>query len=782
MREQANNPLTPKAPGKSAESAPTPADDLTTADPGDDGGASELPPAFDFLAPDDAGGLGRLGPYRVLEVLGHGGMGIVFLAEDPALHRQVALKVMLPDMAQKAAARERFLREARATAQIEHDHIVTIYQVGEDRGIPYLAMQLLRGMSLEDWLRQGNRPTIRQAARIAREAALGLAAAHARGLIHRDIKPANLWLEDRGAGAGGRDPSVTTIRVKILDFGLARPAESDTQLTRLGTILGTPSYMSPEQARGKDLDARSDLFSVGCVLYRLLAGVLPFTGPDAFAVMYELVNTSPRPLRELNPEVPAPLAELVDRLLAKEPERRPATARAAAEALQAIERELGSRGAAGASAAIVTTPVAKKRSAAPTQSAKPATAARKLAATAAVQKPPSRRALLIGLAGALGVVLMSCLSCSLLPFLFNRGTTVADGNKGETRDGRPPPPDKPPSDKPPPGVTTPVLARAPFGEDQAKSLQEQWAAFVKCPAHEVNPLGIKLVLLPPGEFDMGSSEDDFQKHVQKFGKILVDSPSRRPVGEGPVHKVRITRPFLMASTEVTVGQFRTFVSDQKYQTEAEKNGSGGTGLIESNKFGKGGFKGFPGGGEHKEVRKPEFTWQRPGFIVADTQPVCNVSWQDADAFCRWLSSREKRTYRLPTEAEWEYACRAGTTSPWSTGESASAKGNLAMWTQNNSKNTIHPVAQWPANPFGLHDMHGNVSEWCADFFNLDFYPTAAAENPEDSADRGKGHTIRGGSFHQAPMMARSAHRAGGTAASVQTGFRVVCEIPTLPAK
>jgi formylglycine-generating enzyme required for sulfatase activity len=249
-----------------------------------------------------------------------------------------------------------------------------------------------------------------------------------------------------------------------------------------------------------------------------------------------------------------------------------------------------------------------------------------------------------------------------------------------------------------------------------------------------------------------------------------------------VHKVRITRPFQMASTEVTVAQFRAFVNEQKYQTEAEKNGSGGTALVE-NKFGKGGFKGFPGGGsEHKETRKPEFNWQRPGFPVADAQPVCNVSWQDADAFCHWLSAREKRTYRLPTEAEWEYACRAGTTAPWSTGESASAKGNLAMWTQNNSKNTLHPVAQWPVNQFGLHDMHGNVAEWCADFFDVDYYAASPPENPNGPADRGKGHAIRGGSFHQAVVMARSAHRVGGTAPSVQVGFRVVCELPALPTK
>jgi serine/threonine protein kinase len=231
--------------------------------------------------------MGRLGPYRVVKVMGAGGMGVVFLAEDPALHREVALKVMLPDRAQKPGARERFLREARAAAQIQHDNIVTIYHVGEDRGVPYMAMQLLKGTSVEDWLAAGNRPTLRHTLRIARETAQGLAAAHSRGLIHRDIKPANLWLEDRSTGRfGRRDRSV---RVKILDFGLARAASDEMHLTQQGHVLGTPSYMSPEQARGKPIDARSDLFGLGCVLYRLLTGALPFIAPETLAVLYAIL-------------------------------------------------------------------------------------------------------------------------------------------------------------------------------------------------------------------------------------------------------------------------------------------------------------------------------------------------------------------------------------------------------------------------------------------------------------------------------------------------------------
>ena len=194
---------------------------------------------YDFLSPaQEAGELGRLGSYRVLRVLCHGGMGVVYQAEDIHLKRTVAIKAMLPRLATSETARKRFVREAQATAAIKHDHIVTIHQVGEDRGIPFLAMEFLEGMSLDDYLKKGRPPTLGQILRVGREVALGLAAAHERGLIHRDIKPANIWLEaPRG-------------RAKILDFGLARSVGSDANLTQSGVIVGTPAYMAPEQAKG----------------------------------------------------------------------------------------------------------------------------------------------------------------------------------------------------------------------------------------------------------------------------------------------------------------------------------------------------------------------------------------------------------------------------------------------------------------------------------------------------------------------------------------------------
>ncbi len=284
-----------------------------------------------FLAPAQAPDeIGRLGPYRVLKVLGAGGMGVVFRAEDPQLERLVALKAMLPDLAANESARQRFLREARAAAKLKHDHIVTIHQVGEDRGAPFLAMEFLDGEALEDRIKREGKLPLAEVTRIGREIAEGLEAAHEHGLIHRDIKPGNVWLERKRGEPGA---SATGGRVKILDFGLARSANEDVHLTQSGAIVGTPAYMPPEQARGEAVDGRCDLYSLGCVLYRLCTGQLPFKGENTMSLLLALATEQPKSVRELNADVPPALADLIMRLLAKDAAQRPATAREVADAL-----------------------------------------------------------------------------------------------------------------------------------------------------------------------------------------------------------------------------------------------------------------------------------------------------------------------------------------------------------------------------------------------------------------------------------------------------------------
>jgi serine/threonine protein kinase/Leucine-rich repeat (LRR) protein len=298
--------------------------------PSADAAPAEADPSrYEFLAPTERPDeLGRLGGYRVLKVLGSGGMGIVFQAEDVHLRRSVALKVLKPLAADNSGAKMRFLREARSAASLEHENVISIYQVGEERGVPFLAMPLLKGTTLEQRLGQPGLLTVPEVVQVGRQISSALAAAHERNVIHRDIKPANIFLELVSPG---------TTRVKILDFGLARAAADDVALTQSGVQVGTPGYMSPEQARGEKVDYRSDLFSLGVVLYRMCTGKLPFLGANSMALLTALAVDQPRPVRERNPAVPPALAELIMQLLAKDPAARPASAAAVARRLADLE-------------------------------------------------------------------------------------------------------------------------------------------------------------------------------------------------------------------------------------------------------------------------------------------------------------------------------------------------------------------------------------------------------------------------------------------------------------
>lgn len=275
----------------------------------------------------------RFGRFQILRELGRGGCGIVYLALDRMLRREVVLKVLRPELLSNAEMRKRFLREAQAAAAIEHDHIVTIYQVGEEQGVPFLAMQYLRGETLEERVRREGSLPPPEVLRIGREIATGLGAAHRRGLIHRDIKPANIWLEEKESPYGGMD--TTASRVKILDFGMVHTEDGSPALTMTGAMLGTPAYMAPEQARGSGMDHRGDQFSLGCVLYRLSTGQYPFRGTNSFTVLESIVSHAPPSPRELKREIPHALSDLVMKLLAKQPEARFATMTEVLAALEA---------------------------------------------------------------------------------------------------------------------------------------------------------------------------------------------------------------------------------------------------------------------------------------------------------------------------------------------------------------------------------------------------------------------------------------------------------------
>ena len=214
-------------------------------------------------------------------------------------------------------------------ASIKSEHVVTVWETGVAQGVPFLAMEFLEGDTLDDYHKKVGHLTVEQVVRIGRETAQGLAAAHSRGLIHRDIKPSNLWLE---APSG---------RVKILDFGLARATAGSREISQAGTILGTPAFMAPEQARGEGVDYHADLFSLGCVLYFLCTDELPYKGTDVMSTLMALATHDPQPPQQISAKIPAALSDLIMQLLRKDPSQRPNSSQAVIQALAAIEQQTG---------------------------------------------------------------------------------------------------------------------------------------------------------------------------------------------------------------------------------------------------------------------------------------------------------------------------------------------------------------------------------------------------------------------------------------------------------
>ncbi|VTS06156.1 serine/threonine-protein kinase [Tuwongella immobilis] len=276
-----------------------------------------------FLPAESADELGRLGPYRIRRKLAEGGFGAVFEAEDPRLQSSVAIKVLKPAH-HSPDQQARFLQEARTIRKLDSEYIVPLYAIEEHRGLWYLVMPFLRGRSLDDRLRMPSPIPMVEILRIGREIAIGLQHAHDQGLVHRDIKPGNIWLKSPND------------RVQILDFGLARETESTEQMTS-GHVVGTPAYMPPEQAMGQRSDARSDLFSLGCVLYQMVTGRRPFDGSTIFDIIDQILRSDPTPVITLVPSCPPGLATLIGELLEKSPECRPASAAVVAERLLAID-------------------------------------------------------------------------------------------------------------------------------------------------------------------------------------------------------------------------------------------------------------------------------------------------------------------------------------------------------------------------------------------------------------------------------------------------------------
>jgi formylglycine-generating enzyme required for sulfatase activity len=359
----------------------------------------------------------------------------------------------------------------------------------------------------------------------------------------------------------------------------------------------------------------------------------------------------------------------------------------------------------------------------------------------------------------------------------------------------------------------PQLAVAPFDAEATRKHQEAWVKHLGQPREITNSIGMKLVRIPPGEFKMGSGESAEATAAffnKTYGEDLLSAGFFK--GEHPQHRVRITKPFYLGTYHVTRGQFRQFVKDSGYKTEAEKAHNPGAWGWDPDK---------------KEFSFNEkYSWRNTGFDQTDEHPVVNVSWNDAVAFCKWLSKKENKTYRLPTEAEWEYACRAGTTTRYYSGDDPETLAKVAnvadaafkakypgeKYTIKASDGYVFasPVGSFKPNAFGLYDMHGNAWQWCSDWYGAEYYATSLSRarraawisvlvsvflrlnapvrcaslivsdlipcRADDPAgpDSGNRRVFRGGAWGDRPDVCRSAARGGGTPGNrnYSTGFRV----------
>lgn len=657
------------------------------------------------------GSLGSLAHYEVLQVIGRGAFGIVLRAFDEKLQRVVAIKVMSPEMASTSPARKRFLREAQASAAIRHEHVVSVYAV-EEKPIPYLVMEYIPGLTLQQRLDERGPLDVPTVLRLGRQIAEGLEAAHSQDLIHRDIKPGNILLE-----AGVLD------KVKITDFGLARAAD-DASLTQSGTIAGTPMYMAPEQALGHKLDRRADLFSLGSVLYQMASGRPPFRAPTALAVLKRVVEETPRPIREIIPETPQWLCDIIAKLHAKNPDDRYQSAQEVADVLADCEVQLKAN--------------ARLRDFSRIPSSRSASATKWILFTAG---------------GVIGAMLL----VGVIMFATKEGTKAKTDAPETSRSGsreaseRVATSDDRSFTKTGWPANAPQPAIAPFDVAQARSHQDAWARHLGVPVEYTNSIGMKFRLIPPGEFLMGSTPSEIKESL-KAAYPTATHWHDCIRSEGPQHKVFLTQPIYLGIHEVTQAEYQNVMGTNP--SHFSPNGPG-----------------------------------QPVVAGMETSrhPVERVSSHDAVEFCDKLSQREKLIprpdvigYRLPSEAEWEFACRAGTTTKFWTGDDDTAL-EQAGWFGENSSDRTHAVGELKANPFGLFDVHGNVWEWVQDGWEPGFYRDFAikpAINPICLSSSETSRIVRGGRWYHDATYCRSAFRlsVAPTDRFEDLGFRVALSV------
>ncbi|MBI1913155.1 MAG: SUMF1/EgtB/PvdO family nonheme iron enzyme [Planctomycetes bacterium] len=747
--------------------------------------------------PDPTALSGTFGRYQVLSRIGAGGMGTVYLALDTKLNRRVALKV--PHFsADDDVAIERFHREAQVAASIEHPNICPVFDINDVDGIHYFTMPYIDGLSLAHQIDPEHPWSGARAAALVGKLAVAMAEMHQRGVVHRDLKPGNIMMRKNGEPV-------------LLDFGLARDYTAATKtLINTGLITGTPAYMSPEQYEGDSsrIGPASDIYSLGVILYQLATGQPPYSG-HPLTIYGRMLRSPPPPPSRDRPELDEAFDRICLMAMARQPEDRFPTMTEFAAALEHYAADKPK----SLSQPIESREVFEQPTTTPTRTKG--------------FRPRSRR--LGTWAALLAAVLLTAAVAGVGYWLSGQkpedGDERGEGERGTSKKGDPvreaslrlqsPRPvtlepgqkrtitigfvqkdlDEPIELSVVSGVAgvrlVPGSVRVGRDAVRVELLVEKGAppgmknlrlrasagsvsdtvnlplTIARGPAFQQfeNRLGMTMVWVKPGKFRMGNDERGDDKHE----------------GEKPAHWVDISRPLAVSAHEVTVGQFGAFVAETGHITDAEKDGKGW---------------GYDPESPTKFVQGPQYSWRNAGWKQGDRHPVVNVSWNDAVAFCNWLSKKEKGKYDLPTEAEWEFFARAGGPHRYCCGddmEKLTTVGNVADASfrqqfpkfasavkSNDGFVFTAPVGSFQPNAWGLYDIHGNVWEWCKDGRRL--YQKQAVKDPVGPADGPR--VLRGGSWFDDPENCRCSCRSDKPPAEfdVYIGFRVVLRDVRNPKK
>jgi len=681
--------------------------------------------------------LAILHDYEILSELGTDGPSRVYRAQQRSLDRTVTLYLLRLDDLQGSDEVERFINGARAAARLDHPALVRVYDVGQGDGWAYVASSFVEGKSLDAIVQSGPLDP-KLAAELVRRVALALASAHKQNVIHGAIEPRCILLD------AAKQPRVS-------GFGSARSLAQGATPNKADGVLSP--YTAPERVVDSSTtkDPRIDVYGLGGLLYTALTGKPLFVRislADLAVAIAEEIPTQPSKLRA---KLPKDLEAICLRCLAKRPEDRFEDSAAVATALQRwLKPESVPVIADPRTETVVLSGASTRRMA----GVKHPVITKKL-------RKRSLVTIALGMAMIIGAIAWWGLSRSRTETHAAGDSEAASGQRA-------------------------ALAVAPFDEPTAKRFQQEWARYLGTEVETTNSIGMKFRLIPPGEFDMGSTDEEIQTRLQSFAAT---SPNRDAgyvkfmndaiKSEGPRRRIQITQPFWFANCETTIGDFQRFCDETGYVAYSERRKLQTWGIDESGRY----------------VMGTHFNWRMNGEPVDPRRAVVSLSWYDMEAFCHWNTWREGVVYRVPTEAEWEYACRGGTTGSTfcaterlrehanvpdqSLHRVFTLEGGLTWHPWDDGFPTVAPVGSFLPNPFGLHDTIGNLWEICSDWYAPDAFAKGERINPTGPLT-GEARVARGGSYDMrfVPEAMTATFRGISSVDNVEmmVGFRVVREI------